>query len=109
MAGFKEQALKLLEGSTPHGPAATSWLGKPVIQKSHFVGGRSPLGEKPEHSCLGEQAEQAAAAVEDAKKLSSLHPQDSSLLSPLTVLETTYQFLKDEMSEGRKPLCLTNS
>jgi len=51
---------------------------------------RSLLGGKPEPSDLGEQAGQAAAlgcaaTVEDAKKLSSLHPQDSSLPLSLTV------------------------
>lgn len=70
MAGFKDQAQKLLGGGTPHGPAAPSGPGKPGIQKSHVIGGRSLLGEKSGHSCLQEQAGQAAAAVEDAKKLS---------------------------------------
>lgn len=50
----------------------------------------SLLGGKPEPSCLREQAGQAAALgcaakVEDAKKRSSIHPQDSSLPSSVTV------------------------
>lgn len=52
-------------GSTPHGPAAPSGLGKPGIQKSHGQR-KEPLGGKAR--ALG-----CAATADDARQLSSLY------------------------------------
>lgn len=65
---------------------------------------------KPEPNCPREQAGLAAAlgstsTVKDAKKLSSLHPQESSL--PLSLYQgsrmSCYHFLKDRLSERTDP------